>query len=292
MKSTLFFICAMLCISFANSQSITGRVVDAQGQPIVDAYIIKSGTTEHTHSNEIGIFTLNNVAVSDTIRIQSLAYETQSYVLKESDFDKEIKIKLKESIFDLDQVIVSNDVQSFNQLSSLDLYTNPVNSSQEVLRKVPGLFIAQHAGGGKAEQIFLRGFDIDHGTDINITVDGMPVNMVSHAHGQGYADLHFLIPETVERIDFGKGPYYSNRGNFTTAGYVDFQTKEQLDNSLLGVEVGQFNTIRTLGMFKLLENTENQNAYVATEYLLSDGPFDSSQNFNRIKPNGKILRQP
>jgi len=87
-------------------------------------------------------------------------------------------------------------------ISNIDLQTNPVNNSQELLRKVPGLFIGQHAGGGKAEQIFLRGFDIDHGTDINISVDGMPVNMVSHAHGQGYADLHFLIPETVEKIDF------------------------------------------------------------------------------------------
>jgi outer membrane cobalamin receptor len=87
-----------------------------------------------------------------------------------------------------------------------------VNSSQEILRKVPGLFIGQHAGGGKAEQIFLRGFDIDHGTDIAISVDGMPVNMVSHAHGQGYADLHFVIPETVEKIDFGKGTYYASKG--------------------------------------------------------------------------------
>ena len=74
---------------------------------------------------------------------------------------------------------------------------NPIKNTQELLRFVPGLFIAQHAGGGKAEQIFLRGFDIDHGTDISVNVDGIPVNMVSHAHGQGYADLHFLIPETV-----------------------------------------------------------------------------------------------
>jgi outer membrane cobalamin receptor len=79
-----------------------------------------------------------------------------------------------------------------------------VNSSQEILRKVPGLFIGQHAGGGKAEQIFLRGFDIDHGTDIAISVDGMPVNMVS-CTWSGYADLHFVIPETVEKIDFEKG---------------------------------------------------------------------------------------
>ena len=93
----------------------------------------------------------------------------------------------------------------------------PVSSSQEVLRRVPGLFIGQHAGGGKAEQIFLRGFDIDHGTDVALTVDGMPVNMVSHAHGQGYADLHFVIPETIEKVDFSKGAYYADKGNFATA---------------------------------------------------------------------------
>ena len=122
--------------------------------------------------------------------------------------------------------------------------TAPVNSSQEILRKVPGLFIGQHAGGGKAEQIFLRGFDIDHGTDITIDVDGVPVNMVSHAHGQGYADLHFLIPETIDKIDFGKGPYYADKGNFNTAGYVEFKTKDKIENSVFGLEYGQFNTTR------------------------------------------------
>ena len=94
---------------------------------------------------------------------------------------------------------------------------------------VPGLFIGQHAGGGKAEQIFLRGFDIDHGTDINLSVDGMPVNMVSHAHGQGYADLHYLIPETVDRIHFGKGPYHTHHGNMATAGFGNAVVKDRSD---------------------------------------------------------------
>ena len=128
----------------------------------------------------------------------------------------------------LEQVVISPEINAISLFSKIDLHTYPVNSSQEVLRKVPGLVIGQHAGGGKAEQIFLRGFDIDHGTDISISVDGMPVNMVSHAHGQGYADLHFLIPETINNIDFGKGPYYADQGNFATAGYVDFETKESL----------------------------------------------------------------
>ena len=174
-----------------------------------------------------------------------------------------------------------------NVLSKIDLQTKPVNSSQEILRKVPGLFIGQHAGGGKAEQIFLRGFDIDHGTDIALSVDGMPVNMVSHAHGQGYADLHFVIPETIEKIDFGKGTYYANKGDFATAGYVSFLTKEKVENSSLSLEVGQFNTMRTVGVFNLLENEKKQSAYLATEYVLTDGPFDSPQNFKRMNLFGK-----
>ena len=94
----------------------------------------------------------------------------------------------------LRDINVVRRVNHLSEISKVDLAVNPVKSSQEILRSVPGLFIAQHAGGGKAEQMFLRGFDLDHGTDINISVDGMPVNMVSHAHGQGYADLHFLYP--------------------------------------------------------------------------------------------------
>ena len=155
------------------------------------------------------------------------------------------------------------------------------------MRKVPGLFIGQHAGGGKAEQLFLRGFDIDHGTDISISVDGIPVNMVSHAHGQGYADLHFLIPETVERLDFGKGPYYADKGNFTTAGYVNFQTKDKLENSSVSLELGQFNSQRGTALLNLINNKANQSAYIAAEYQTSDGPFESPQDFHRLNLMGK-----
>lgn len=135
--------------------------------------------------------------------------------------------------------------------------------------------------------MFLRGFDIHHGTDISLSVDGMPVNMVSHAHSQGYSDLHFLIPETIAFIDFGKGPYNADRGDFATAGYVAFKTKDRLENSSVNVEVGKFNTLRTLGMFNLLNKSKDQNAYVAFEYIATDGPFESPQNFNRINAMAK-----
>ena len=174
--------------------------------------------------------------------------------------------------------------QNASVISALDIELRPINTSQDVLKIVPGLFIAQHAGGGKAEQIFLRGFDIDHGTDIALSVDGMPVNMVSHAHGQGYSDLHFVIPETIERVAFDKGPYYANKGNFNTAGFAAFSTKKRLESNLFKVEGGQFGTFRTVGLFDLLasENADDPSLYLATEYFRTDGYFDSGQNFNRF----------
>ncbi|MGB3607132.1 TonB-dependent receptor, partial [Psychroserpens sp.] len=206
-----------------------------------------------------------------------------------ANFESKMSIKLESKTFQLDEMTIIEELNTLSTISRLDLNTSPVNSTQEVLRKVPGLIIGQHAGGGKAEQLFLRGFDIDHGTDVSISVDGMPVNMVSHAHGQGYSDLHFLIPETVDKIDFGKGPYYAQQGDFNTAGYVGFSTRDYLKESEITTTVGDFNTLRTLGMFNLLENTKNQNAYIAAEYISTDGPFESPQNFNRINLFGKYV---
>lgn len=290
MKRILFFtllnIFNLVCIK---AQSLEGKVIDKEGTPLIDAYLFTNEGQLHAHTNDVGVFLCEGLEVGDTINVSYLGYETKVLRIESIHFDEPVVITLNERYFDLGQVVVSNNVRSLNQLTKVDLLVNPVNSSQDILRKVPGLFIGQHAGGGKAEQIFLRGFDIDHGTDIGITVDGLPVNMVSHAHGQGYADLHFLIPETVERIDFGKGPYYAERGNFNTAGYVDFQTKKKLDNSLLGIEYGQFNTSRLVGLFDLLGQAEKHHAYIASEYLLTDGPVESPQNFNRFNLMGKYV---
>lgn len=184
------------------------------------------------------------------------------------------------------EITITKNFKNLNTISKIDLQLQPVTSSQDLLRKVPGLFIGQHAGGGKAEQIFLRGFDVDHGTDVAISVDGMPVNMVSHAHGQGYADLHFLIPETIESIDFDKGSYFAEKGDFATAGFVAFKTKDFLEKSNIGLEIGQFNTIKTSSVFNLLHKN-NQSAYFAGEYVMTDNYFDAPQNFNRINFFGK-----
>jgi outer membrane receptor protein involved in Fe transport len=262
------------------AQALNGKVMDSTNRPIADA-LIQFGD-HHCHTDGMGRFEVAKISIGDSLSVSFLGFETKDIVVRPKDLNGPVTVILREATFDLDQVTVSNSVQSVSQVTSIDLKTNPVRSAQEILRRVPGLMISQHAGGGKAEQIFLRGFDIDHGTDIAISVDGMPVNMVSHAHGQGYSDLHFLIPETIETIDFGKGPYYANQGNFNTAGYVDFRTKDRLNENTFGLEYGQFNTMRMLGLFDLLDKQENQHAYIAAEYLLSDGPVESPQNFNRL----------
>lgn len=173
------------------------------------------------------------------------------------------------------------------EFRAVDFQLRPKNSAQDILRVVPGLFIAQHAGGGKAEQIFLRGFDADHGTDVNISVDDAPVNMISHGHGQGYADLHFIIPEAIERVDVAKGPYFARFGDLATAGAVVFNTYEKLNENIVRVEGGQFGTYRALGLVKAPFESEKINSYFGAEVYKTNGYFESEQNFNRINLMGK-----
>ncbi len=280
----IYLICVFSIFTIAAySQTTNGTLRDSIGNPIENAYILNTVSKAHAHTNEFGNFTIDKTTVNDELSISALGFKKLNFVVKENDNT----ITLEVDVYKLDQVVIQPKLSAMNVISKMDLSTHPVNSSQEILRKVPGLFIGQHAGGGKAEQLFLRGFDIDHGTDIAVSIDGIPVNMVSHAHGQGYADLHFVIPETVDKIDFGKGTYYANKGDFATAGYVGFQTKEKFDTNSIDVEVGQFNTLRTVGVFNLLEKNKKQNAFIATEYILTDGPFDSPQNFKRINLFGK-----
>lgn len=149
-----------------------------------------------------------------------------------------------------------------------------------VLRLVPGLIMSQHQGGGKSEQYILRGFDADHGTDLALFVDGMPVNLRTHAHGQGYADLHFLIPETIKQVDAFKGPYYVEFGDFATAGAIDFVTLDSVPENIVEAAGGSFGTQRYLAL--LSPTRERVKTLFALEAYGSDGPFDRPQNYKRV----------
>lgn len=286
MKSSFIVLVFILAVSTSwSQQTINGKIIDVSTKEILEgATIYNQNTGAHSHSDALGNFQLKSTQSGDTLKVYYIGYENQTLVVKEK---RQINVKMVPANFELSQVTITPDITALTSVANINMKLNPINSSQEVLRKVPGLFIAQHAGGGKAEQIFLRGFDIDHGTDVQITADGLPVNMVSHAHGQGYADLHFVIPETIKNIDFGKGPYYAEKGDFSTAGYVDFETLDRIDKSSVKIEAGDFNTLRLVGLVDLVSDVEKTDAYLATEYYLTDGPFESPQNFNRLNLFGK-----
>lgn len=281
-------ICTVFMALCANifAHEINGKITDEKKIPIEGVNVYNQNTGGFTDSNVAGYYELDDISVGDVLIISGLGYEKQKITISEDQLDATVNITLIESSVSLDQVVLVSKVNALTEYVNVDIKTNPIKSAQEILRKVPGLIIGQHAGGGKAEQIFLRGFDIDHGTDISISTDGLPVNMVSHAHGQGYADMHFIIPETIDNIDFGKGPYYANVGNFNTAGYVELNTKKKIDDNLVKLEVGQFNTIRNVNMFKI-SDTEYSNTFIASELVLTDGVFNSPQNFNRFNILGR-----
>ena len=270
-----YFIFAFFVSFFSQSQSFKGKVVSSENKSISEVYVLNLNNQSHAHSNYKGEFTLENAVSGDSISISHKSFEELRTVISENN-----SFILNTKPISLREVVITNELNHLYEIAKIDIKTNPVNSPQELLRMVPGLFIGQHAGGGKAEQIFLRGFDIDHGTDIAISVDGIPVNMVSHGHGQGYADLHFLQPETVNNINFDKGSYFANKGNVATAGFVDFTTKDRIKNDEIALEVGQFNTQRIRGMFNLLDS-EKESLYFSGSYLQTDSYFDAPQNFNR-----------
>ncbi|RAK02882.1 outer membrane receptor protein involved in Fe transport [Larkinella arboricola] len=290
---TLFFL-LIARVTYAHLGTLTGTVIDGTtGLPLRSVTVQVVGLGKSTLTDELGRYRFHGLVASPyKVEFSHVGYA--SLVQETTVFDDQtthIQARLTTAPVTLNAVTVSALKAHDQQLiSSLDIRLRPITNSQEILRIVPGLFIGQHAGGGKAEQIFLRGFDIDHGTDIRLTVDDMPVNMVSHAHGQGYADLHFVIPELVEAVDFKKGSYSTDKGNFTTAGWANFRTRTTLDKSFVKLEGGQYGTFRAVAGLDLLGQTgraNNQSAYLASEYSYSDSYFEHPQNFKRFNIQGK-----
>jgi hypothetical protein len=279
------------CYVFSQNTARGIYIVNSQTKvPVPDAFVQSDDRSFNASSDENGFVNLNKLPQTITkLYLTCIGFEPQTIDVSNNTGAAIISLKTKVSSLAEVNVRASSNNGIFKTISDLDIHLRPINNSQEILRMVPGLFIGQHAGGGKAEQIFLRGFDIDHGTDINISVDGLPVNMVSHAHGQGYADLHFTIPELIEKVNFNKGPYFADKGNFTTAGFVEFRTKDYLENNFIKVEGGQFNTFRGIAGINLLKSTgdrRDQSLYFAGEASYTKGYFESPQNFNRF--NGTL----
>ena len=168
-----------------------------------------------------------------------------------------------------------------------EILLQPQGRPAQVLRLIPGFLAVEHSGGaGKADQYFLRGFDADHGTDVAFFTDGMPVNFRTHAHGQGYADLNFIIPETIEGLDVSKGAYLPEYGDFTTAGAVNFKTRQMVREGVVQATGGQFDTQRALLMFS--PTKDNVRTLFAAEGYYTNGPYEHDNRYFRGNLFGKM----
>lgn len=297
MTKHLLTICLLICaqFAFAHNGSIRGIVYEnGSHRPLEGVSIYIKRGDKSAVTDAFGKFFLRNVEPGKVkLQLSHLGYDLiEDDVKVEDGVTTDLTYSMIKGAVQMAAVSVNAKRElNFNSISGLDLKQRPVNSTQDMMRLVPGLFIAQHQGGGKAEQVFLRGFDCDHGTDVNISVDNMPVNMVSHAHGQGFADAHFIIPESVQGVEFGKGPYQVDKGNMNTAGYVAFKTRNDIDNSFVKVDGGSFGYFRTVAGLQLFNRNASanghQDAYVMGEYGYNRSYFEQSQNFNKFNLMGK-----
>ncbi|MEA2838597.1 MAG: hypothetical protein QOD89_3147 [Bradyrhizobium sp.] len=168
---------------------------------------------------------------------------------------------------------------SEKNLSGVEVNAWPFSRPAEALEVVPGLIVTQHSGDGKANQYFLRGFNLDHGTDLAISVDGLPVNMRTHAHGQGYADLNFLIPELIDSVNIRKGPYFADEGDFSSVGSVHINLLDSI-RSMASITVGSFGYRRGFGVTstRIGEGT----LLVAGEAGAYNGPWDNPDDLRKL----------
>ena len=193
----------------------------------------------------------------------------------------------------LEKVVVSGtvtalgvaDAASVGTVTQKQLEARTVYRPGELLESVPGLIVSQHSGEGKANQFYLRGFNLDHGTDLRTTVDGMIVNQRSHSHGQGWTDVNFVIPELTSGLGYSKGPYYASEGDFASAGSVSLKYADRLEKGIASIGVGQNGFRRAL----LADSPEFAGGRLlyALEGLNNDGPFVHPDKYRKL--NG-VLR--
>ncbi|WP_250461564.1 TonB-dependent receptor [Microbulbifer litoralis] len=163
----------------------------------------------------------------------------------------------------------------------------PLLRTGDLMEFVPGMVATQHSGSGKANQYFLRGFNLDHGTDFATSVDGMPVNLRTHGHGQGYTDLNFVIPETVGRLHYRKGPYYADVGDFSSAGAAAFSTADTLPEGLAELSLGEYGWRR--GVIADSSELESSALLYAAEWQTYAGPWsDIDEDVNKLNLLAKL----
>jgi len=273
---------------------MSGTVADTSGASIAGATVqllSANGTAQTTtQSDANGSFLISGLPAGDyRLVVSNPSFETKeiSVTIGTSEAPGPLRISLAVASVSSsitvqgreDSLVGIAESATQGTVGALEIADRPMLRSGEVLETVPGVIITQHAGGGKANQYFLRGFNLDHGTDIAISLDGMPLNLPSHAHGEGYSDMNTVIPEFVERTDFQKGPYYADAGNFGSAGSVNVVYFKTLPENFFTVEGGMYGYGRAV--FGASQKLGTGSLLYGGEAYYDNGPWVHPDAYNK-----------
>jgi hypothetical protein len=274
---------------------LSGTVVDTSGAVIAGATVqvrSENGTVQKAiQSDKNGSFVISGLAPGNyRLVVSNLGFETREILVAIGTTGAPAPLRIPLVVGSVsttvnvqgreDDLIGIAESGSQGTVGATEIEDRPILRSGEVLETVPGLIITQHAGGGKANQYFLRGFNLDHGTDIAIFLDDMPLNLPSHAHGEGYSDMNTVIPEFVKRVDFEKGPYYANVGNFSSAANAHVEFFKTLPESFFKVEGGSHTYGRAV--FGVSQKLGKGNLLYGGEEYYYDGPWVHPDGFNKL----------
>ena len=285
---------ATMWCAWAADVGVSGTVVDSSGAAIAGAAVqVQSANRtvlRTTESDTNGSFTISGLPAGNYRLVVSHAdFETKEIpatIGTEAPAPFRISLALGSVSTTVNVQGRADDLtgvaQSATQgtVGQTELEDRPILRSGEVLETVPGVIITQHAGGGKANQYFLRGFNLDHGTDFAVFLDDMPLNLPSHAHGEGYADMNIVIPELVQRVNYEKGPYYADVGDYGSAGSAHLEFYKTLPENFFQVEGGMYGYERAV--FGVSEKVGSGNLLFGGEFYHDDGPWTHSDNYSKL----------
>ncbi|HTW32140.1 MAG TPA: carboxypeptidase regulatory-like domain-containing protein, partial [Candidatus Sulfotelmatobacter sp.] len=273
---------------------MTGTVVDTSGAPLAGAAVELQSANRTvlrtTESDTNGSFAVSGLPAGNYRLVISHAdFETREIPVTigvEAPAPFRISLAVRAVSTTVNVQGRSDDLTGIAQsatqgtVGQTELEDRPILRSGEVLETVPGVIITQHAGGGKANQYFLRGFNLDHGTDFAVFLDDMPLNLPSHAHGEGYADMNIVIPELVQRVNYEKGPYYADVGDYGSAGSAHLEFYKTLPENFFQVEGGMYGYERAV--FGVSEKVGSGNLLFGGEFYHDDGPWTHSDNYSKV----------
>ncbi len=274
---------------------LSATVVDTSGAVIVGAIVemrSPDGAVQRTaQSDSNGSFTISGLPADNyRLEVSHAGFETKEIPITIGHRAAPAPLRISLAVGSVSATIsVQGRADSLIGIASsatqgtvgaAEIQDRPILRSGEILETVPGVIITQHAGGGKANQYFLRGFNLDHGTDFAVFLDGMPLNLPSHAHGEGYADMNTVIPELVERVDFEKGPYYADVGNYGSAGSAHVVFFKTLPQNFFKVEGGMYGYGRAV--FGISRKLGSGNLLFGGEAYHEDGPWTHPDNYYKF----------